>query len=128
MKTLFLSIGLLGLSSCIKLQGYITSLPGLPIKGISLPDKAMYMATAAQPSYIPSAQYINPYSYIPQIPSIDYAQALKSISGVQNYQNNLATTNNQNVMVNTVATDHSNANTNMNNYAVSTSTNTGTVH
>lgn len=123
MKTVF-ELGLLAVASCVKLQGYITSPSVLSIK--SMPSMTQPI-NIAQPAYIPSPQYISPYSYNPNIPSIDYVQALKSISGVQKYQNNLATTNNQNVMVNTIATDHSNANTNMNNYAVSTSSNTGRV-
>lgn len=77
-----------------------------------------------QPSVIQAplpTQYYNPIS-IPQIPSINYAQQLYSQSGVQNLNNNMASTNSQNVAVNTSASGNSNANTSLTNNAFSTGT------
>lgn len=80
-----------------------------------------------QPSYIQApmgSQYYNQLGAlsVPQMPSINYAQQLYSQSGIQNLNSNMASTNNQNVAVNTSASGNSNASTNLTNNAISTGT------
>lgn len=72
--------------------------------------------TVMNPTYgYPSA---SPYPYpYPSQPSLSYLQSLLVQNGIQSLINKSVTTNNQNVVANTIASQGSNANTNMNNMA-----------
>lgn len=94
---------------------------------LQVPAVAVPTATATAPILqVPTAMATAPtyaygygYPYIPHQsqPSLSYLQSLLVQNGIQSLVNKSVTTNNQNVVANTIASQGSNANTNMNNMA-----------
>lgn len=87
----------------------------VPTATATAPILQVPTATATAPTYAYGYGYPN----IPHQsqPSLSYLQSLLVQNGIQSLVNKSVTTNNQNVVANTIASQGSNANTNMNNMA-----------
>ena len=139
MKFLFIFLGLIALTSSIRLRGVVSTTPSITIA--SQPEYQEIPMIPTLSSQIPiktqigQGYYYNPYAqlnglygniaglYSMQIPSINYSQNLLTESGVRNLNSNSVATNSQTAIANTVASNGSNANTSMNNNAYSTTVN-----
>ena len=139
MKFLFIFLGLIALTSSIRLRGIVSTTPTITIA--SQPEYQEIPMIPTLSSQIPiktqigQGYYYNPYAqlnglygniaglYSMQIPSINYSQNLLTESGVRNLNSNSVATNSQTAIANTVASNGSNANTSMNNNAYSTTVN-----
>ena len=139
MKFLFIFLGLIALTSSIRLRGVVSTTPTITIA--SQPEYQEIPMIPTLSSQIPiktqigQGFYYNPYAqlnglygniaglYSMQIPSINYSQNLLTESGVRNLNSNSVATNSQTAIANTVASNGSNANTSMNNNAYSTTVN-----
>ena len=139
MKFLFIFLGLIALTSSIRLRGVVSTTPTITIA--SQPEYQEIPMIPTLSSQIPiktqigQGYYYNPYAqlnglygniaglYSMQIPSINYSQNLLTESGVRNLNSNSVATNSQTAIANTVASNGSNANTSMNNSAYSTTVN-----
>ena len=139
MKFLFIFLGLIALTSSIRLRGVVSTTPTITIA--SQPEYQEIPMIPTLSSQIPiktqigQGYYYNPYAqlnglygniaglYSMQIPSINYSQNLLTESGVRNLNSNSVATNSQTAIANTVASNGSNANTSMNNNAYSTTVN-----
>ena len=139
MKFLFIFLGLIALTSSIRLRGVVSTTPTITIA--SQPEYQEIPMIPTLSSQIPiktqigQGYYYNPYAqlnglygniaglYSMQIPSINYSQNLLTESGVRNLNSNSVATNSQTAIANTVASSGSNANTGMNNNAYSTTVN-----
>ena len=139
MKFLFIFLGLIALTSSIRLRGVVSTTPTITIA--SQPEYQELPMIPTLSSQIPimtqigQGYYYNPYAqlnglygniaglYSMQIPSINYSQNLLTESGVRNLNSNSVATNSQTAIANTVASNGSNANTSMNNNAYSTTVN-----
>lgn len=139
MKFLFIFLGLIALTSSIRLRGVVSTTPTITIA--SQPEYQEIPMIPTLSSQIPiktqigQGYYYNPYAqlnglygniaglYSMQIPRINYSQNLLTESGVRNLNSNSVATNSQTAIANTVASNGSNANTSMNNNAYSTTVN-----
>ena len=139
MKFLFIFLGLIALTSSIRLRGVVSTTPTITLA--SQPEYQEIPMIPTLSSQIPiktqigQGYYYNPYAqlnglygniaglYSMQIPSINYSQNLLTESGVRNLNSNSVATNSQTAIANTVASNGSNANTSMNNNAYSTTVN-----
>ena len=146
MKRILFAVCLVALSKCAKLRGIIS-------EPIALTSQVPTTISTTNPTVITSAptlqvpslasyqipitttpQLINPYAQlgnvystmlptIQTVPSIDYLRTISASSGVQNLNSNSVATNSQTAFANTSASNGSNANTSMNNNAISTTIN-----
>jgi hypothetical protein len=145
MKRILLVVSIAALSKCAKLRGIISEPIALTSQVPTITTTNPTVITSAPTLQVPSIasyqipitttpQLISPYAQlgnvystmlptIQTIPSIDYLKTISTSSGVQNLNSNSVATNSQTAFANTSASNGSNANTSMNNNAISTTIN-----